>query len=510
MSFVKPTLEQLSHTADELGLGLASQTLAEYAAILEATYADYETVDAMAPEQPAVRYPRTPGTFPQAGDNPLGAWYVRTEVVGAATGPLAGRTVALKDNMCLAGVPMMNGSSTLRGFVPDVDATVATRVLEAGARIVGKAHCEYFCVSGSSHTSANGPVHNPRRQGHSSGGSSSGCAALVGSGAADMAIGTDQGGSVRIPAAYSGIVGMKATWGLVPYTGVMPIEMTLDHAGPMTATVADNALLLEVLAGRDGLDPRQAALPREARTDFRSALGQGCAGLRVGVVSEGFGWLNSEAGVDQAVRRAAEHFARLGATVEEVGIPIHRQGHAIWTPIAVEGTTQLFEGFHYGSNWKGLYVTSLMKAQQDWRQHAADFSHDLKTCLLAGAHFSRRHRGQYYAKAQNLARRLAAAYDAALATYDVLLMPTVPITAPRLPAADATATVFVQRALEMNANTAPFDVTGHPALSIPCGTSNGLPVGMMLIGRHFDEATIYRFAHAFEQSFETGIGHDAA
>jgi len=179
---------------------------------------------------------------------------------------------------------------------------------------------------------------------------------------------------------------------------------------------------------------------------------------------------------------------------------LHRQGHAIWTPIAVEGTTQLLHGFNYGSNWKGLYVTSLMKAQQDWRAHAHDFPHDMKVCLLAGEHFSRRHGGRYYAKAQNLARRLGQAYDEALARYDVLLMPTVPLTAPPLLPAHASATSFVTRALEMNANTAPFDVTGHPALSLPCGLSNGLPVGMMLVGKRYDEATLYRAAYAFEQS----------
>ena len=170
---------------------------------------------------------------------------------------------------------------------------MATRVLDAGGRIVGKAHCEYFCFSGSSHTNAAGPVRNPRNPAHSSGGSSSGAAALVGAGEADMAIGTDQGGSVRIPAAYSGIYGMKPTHGLIPYTGIMPIEMTLDHAGIMTANVADNALLLDAIAGSDGLDPRQQGLPA-ARSAYCDALGRQLAGLRIGIVPESFGWHNSE------------------------------------------------------------------------------------------------------------------------------------------------------------------------------------------------------------------------
>lgn len=501
MPVQRPTLSQLDATARSLGLALDSATLSEYDAILQATFDDYDQVDAMPPALSEVHYSRTPGTYPTGADNPLGAWHVRTTIAGRADGPLAGRTVVLKDNICLAGVPMMNGASTLQGYVPDVDATVATRVLDAGGTIVGKAHCEYFCVSGSSHTNAVGPVQNPRKPGHSAGGSSSGCGALVAAGEVDMGIGTDQGGSVRIPAAYSGFVGMKPTWGLVPYTGIMPIEMTLDHAGPMTATVADNALLLEVLAGPDGLDPRQGAPAPSNR--YGDTLRAGCQGLRIAVVREGFGWPNAEADVDQAVQRAAQQFERLGAQVETVSIPLHRQGHAIWTPIAVEGTTQLLKGFNHGSNWKGLYVTSMMRAQQDWQAHSMDFPHDLRTCLLAGEYLSQRYGGRYYAQAQNQARRLRAAYDAVLSRYDLLLMPTVPMKAPALPARDASATEFVTRALEMNANTAPFDVTGHPALSLPCGQSQGLPIGLMLVGAFHGEAAIYRAAYAFEQ---TGLG----
>ena len=157
----------------------------------------------------------------------------------------------------LAGVPMMNGAATMEGYIPDIDATVVHRILDAGGTIVGKAHCEYFCLSGGSHTSATGPVHNPHKMGYSAGGSSSGSAVLVALGEVDMALGGDQGGSIRMPASFCGIYGMKPTHGLVPYTGIMPIEIYVDHTGPMTANVADNALLLEVLAGPDGYDPRQ-------------------------------------------------------------------------------------------------------------------------------------------------------------------------------------------------------------------------------------------------------------
>ena len=151
----------------------------------------------------------------------------------------------------------MNGASTLEGYVPDVDATIVTRILDAGATIAGKAHCEYLCASGSSYTNSLATVQNPHREGFSAGGSSSGSGALVAGGVVDMAIGGDQGGSIRIPAAYSGCYGMKPTFGLVPYTGVMPVDTSIDHVGPMTQNVLDNAMLLQAIAGEDGLDPRQ-------------------------------------------------------------------------------------------------------------------------------------------------------------------------------------------------------------------------------------------------------------
>src|ERR1700757_3016514 len=257
MAVRRPTLDQLRSVAEDLGMHMGDAELKSYGALLQANFAAYDAVDAMADYVPAVKYPRTPGYRPEGEENKYNAWYVKTEIKGASGGKLAGNKIALKDNVSLAGVPMMNGASTLEGYTPDTDATIVTRILDAGGTIVGKTHCEYFCFSGGSHTCAAGAVHNPYKHGYAAGGSSSGCGALVGAGEVEMAIGGDQGGSIRMPASYSGCFGMKATHGLVPYTGVMPIEATLDHTGPMTATVADNALLLEVIAGADGLDPRQ-------------------------------------------------------------------------------------------------------------------------------------------------------------------------------------------------------------------------------------------------------------
>ena len=249
--------------------------------------AAYAALDAVPDEKPAVKYPRDGGRRPRADENKLGAWYVKTSIKGKPAGKLAGRRVALKDNVCLAGVPMMVGAGFLEGSVPDIDATIVTRILDEGGEIAGKAVCEYYCVSGGSHTSSTGPVQNPRKHGFTTGGSSSGSAALVAAGEVPMAIGGDQAGSIRIPASYCGIVGMKPTFGLVPYTGIGPLEITLDTAGPMTANVADNALLLEVIAGPDGLDSRQHQVPRVDK--YTEALKQGVKGLRIGVLKEGFG-----------------------------------------------------------------------------------------------------------------------------------------------------------------------------------------------------------------------------
>jgi amidase len=497
MAVKRPTPAQLQAVARDLGMTLTDDDVASFLALMQGSFAAYDAVDAMPDYLPPVKYPRIPGYQPEGAENRYNAWYVKTTVKGAPSGKLAGKTVALKDNICLAGVPMMNGASTLRGYVPDVDATVVTRILDAGGTIVGKVHCEYFCFSGGSHTGAAGPVHNPRRMGYSAGGSSSGSAVVVAAGEVDMALGGDQGGSIRIPSSFCGTYGMKPTHGLVPYTGIMPIELTLDHTGPMTRTVADNALLLEVIAGPDGLDPRQYA-PQTA--EYSKALGQGANGLKIGVVKEGFGHPNSESDVDVKVRKGAELFGKLGATVEEISLPMHRAGPAIWSPIALEGATELMmKGNGMGTNWRGLFITSLLDAHAAWHHRADELSDTLKISMLLGHYFTKHYRGHFYAKAQNLSRKLRAAYDAALADCHLLLMPTLPIKATPLPPADAPREVTIQRAFEMIANTAPFDATGHPAMSLPCGMSDGLPVGLMLIGKHYDEAAIYRAAHAFEQ-----------
>ena len=497
MALRRPSINQLRELTRGLYMDLSDAELAQYLDQMEGSFQAYDRVDQLPDFVPEVVYPRTPGHRPPIEDNKMNAWYIKTDVRGADSGPLRGRRVVLKDNIALAGVPMMNGASTLEGYVSDVDATVAQRILDAGGVIAGKAHCEYFCLSGGSHTNASGPVHNPWRHGYIAGGSSSGCGALVGSGEIDMAVGGDQGGSIRIPSAFSGAYGMKGTHGLVPYTGAMPIEATIDHLGPITSNVADNALLLEVLAGEDGLDPRQYN-PRVAR--YTDALRQGVQGLRIGLVTEGFGQVGSTPGVDEKVRAMADALVRQGAKVVEVSVPMHLDGPAIWTPIALEGLqAQMMHGNGMGFNWRGLYSLSLLDRHAGWRARADELSPSLKVSMFVGEWFLKHHRGRYYAKAQNLSRRLRMAYDEALAQNDLLLMPTVPMTAQPIPEPGASIAEIIARAFEMVGNTAPFNATGHPAMSVPCGLVGGLPVGGMLIGKHWEEMTIYRAAAAYER-----------
>jgi amidase len=359
--------------------------------------------------------------------------------------------------------------------------------------------CEYYCVSGGSHTSSTGPVQNPRKHGFTTGGSSSGSAALVAAGEVPMAIGGDQAGSIRIPAAYCGIVGMKPTFGLVPYTGIGPLEITLDTAGPMTANVADNALLLEVLAGPDGLDARQ----HQARVDkYTEALRQGVKGLRIGMLREGFGHPNAEPDVDAKVRAAAERFRSLGASVVEVSVPEHLTlGFPVWAAIRGDAAcVTLLEMNGFGLGYEGLYPLSAIGAAMKWRDHADEFADTLKIATILSKYTLHKYGGHYYAKAQNLRRRLRAAYDAALASHDLLLLPTTVMKATPIPGKNASPQEITRRSWEATRNTCPFNVTGHPAISIPCGMADGRPIGLMLVGKHWDERTIYRASAAFEGS----------
>ena len=495
-----PNADEIRQTAESLNLKLSDHEVEMFGAFMEPMVADYQMVDAIdAPSLP-VNYPREAGYRPDANENTHNAWYYKSEIKGAASGKLAGKRVVIKDNVSVAGVPMMNGAKVWEGFTPSEDATVVTRVLDAGATIVGKAVCENFCFSGGSHTSATGPVRNPHNSAHMAGGSSSGCAALLVAGECDLAVGGDQGGSVRMPSSFSGTCGIKPSYGLVPYTGAFPIERSVDHLGPMAMTTADCALLLEVMAGYDhGLDPRQDTGLRPK--PYQDALTGDAKGLRIGVVREGFGTPGSEPDVDELVIKASQRFTDTGAEVAEISVPAHTTATSIMLVSMLEGTLATFNEFSgAGAIAKGHFQLDAISFYEKVRKERAnDLPVTVKTVLLFALAMRNRYGIYYSAKAQNLIRQVRASYDEALASCDLLLMPTTVMKALKIPAPDAPQEEIMANALPMIGNTAPFDATGHPSMSLPAGFSQGLPVGMMLTGRYGEDDVVLRAGHAFEQ-----------
>jgi amidase len=484
---------------DHFGFGLTAEDVEEYASAVAGTLAASEAVERLY-EDSAPATPERSWAAPAPSRNRWGAWYVTTSINESRQGPLADHTVAVKDNIAVAGVPMMNGSRTVEGFVPRRDATVVRRLLDAGATIVGKSVCEDLCFSGASFTSQPGPVRNPWDESRNAGGSSSGSAALVATGEVDLALGGDQGGSIRIPSSFCAIVGHKPTHGLVPYTGAFPIERTIDHLGPMARTVADTALMLTVLAGVDGMDPRQ---PSAIDTvDYLAALADSASGLRVGVVREGFGTPVSDPAVDDAVRAAIDALGSAGLAIGEVSIPWHVDAMHVWNVIATEGAAyQMLDGNAYGMNTQGFYDPELIAHFARQRiERGAQLSRTVKLVGLSGRYTFEVGGGKYYAMARQLAPEMRAAYDAVLADYDVLVMPTLPYTATEIPPADVSLPDYLTTALSMIGNTAPFDVTGHPACSVPAGLVKGLPTGLMIVGKKFDDANVLRVAHTYEEA----------
>jgi amidase len=296
------------------------------------------------------------------------------------------------------------------------------------------------------------------------------------------------------------VFGLKPTFGLVPYTGITSLEPTLDHAGPMARTVHELALLLEAIAGRDEFDPRQAGTPMDL-PHYSNEIDEGIRGLRIGVVEEGFGWPGaSEPDVDRGVRDAAARFRELGAQVTDVSIPLHRDGPNIFTGVVMEGAwTTMIRDEGAGRGQLGYYDTQQLDFfARARRSRARDFPHQLKLVILLASYMAEAYNGRYYANAQNLRRSLAAAYDSALSEFDLLVMPSVPQKAILF---DSSRSLEEEIAVSLNMiqNTCPFDLTGHPALSVPCGSPDGLPIGLMLVGRHWDETTVLRAARSFEE-----------
>ncbi|XP_014673580.1 PREDICTED: amidase-like isoform X2 [Priapulus caudatus] len=494
-----PSMSRLQHISLQYGLDCNDEELEVYKEKMIEVLRAFKSLAAMTEPIPEVKYPRTPGYRPKPQDNPYNAWYWRCDIRGACTGLLAGRTVAIKDSIQVAGVPMMNGSRVLEGFMPPIDATVVTRVLDAGGHITGKAACEDMCLSGSGSMCGTGPVRNPHKEGHVTGGSSSGCAALVAAREVDMAIGGDQGGSVRFPACWSGIVGLKPTYGLVPYTGACSMERSLDHLGPMAATVRDCALLLQTIAGYDdGNDTRQ---PRDLRVpNYTEQLKGDPKQLKIGVVKEGFA--NCHDPVNGIVRGALDKLRAAGATVEDVSIPAHIEASGVFTTITAHGIGESMlkaEGVQIGD--RGMQSTALADAQRrGFRAHSQYLSYVTKLFLLTSEYVREEYGFHFYSKARNISHEITASFNAALEKYDVLAMPTIVYPAPEIPTTTTPIGEMIDHSSGMLQNTAVFNVTGHPAISINAGfTADGLPVGLMLVGKLWDDVTVLDAAYAWER-----------
>ncbi|MBM3484746.1 MAG: amidase [Alphaproteobacteria bacterium] len=508
---VLPSEREILALADQFGIEMSDDEAGQYRNLMRGAMASYRRLEEIPEYRPPVKYKRDPGHRPSAAENPYNAWYWRCRIEGAPSGPLKGHEIGIKDPICVAGVPIMNGTRIFEGFIPDVDATVVTRILDAGGTITGKTSTEDCSFSGGGHTCALGPIRNPRRPTHSPGGSSGGSGAAVAAGDVKMTLGGDQAGSIRIPASRCGIVGHKPTFGLVPYTGAVMIEMTIDHLGPMCDTVENTARLLGAIAGPDPLDPRQrGVIPDNYTRDYMPAIGKGVKGLKIGVLKEGFGqkpWADlgfpgSDEVVDRKCRAAIKALEQAGASVREVSAPIHMDGAHLWNAIGLSGSCEfMIKGYNQGTNWSGFYNTRLQEAiGRGFDSRASDLPVQAKVVLLLGEYMHKRYHNRYYAKAQNQRHLLVAGYDAILKDCDLIALPTIPFMTPALVPPGAPIAEDMAKSLDMIANTCPFNLTGHPAISVPCGMHDELPIGLMLVGRHFDDLTVLQAADAVEKS----------
>jgi len=494
-----PSSEEVLKYADRHFIDLSDEEQQYFTEMMSVKLEPYERLDELTEPQSETAYTnRKLGYRPDEEEDPNNTTITKCRVGGAESGPLDGYTVGLKDNIALAGVAMTSGSKLLDDYVPSTDATVVRRLLDSGATITAKLNMDNLSFAGSGEFTKGGPVLNPHDSGYTSGGSSAGPAAAVAERSVDIAIGGDQGGSIRKPAGYCGVVGLKPTYGLVPYTGILGIGHTIDHTGPIGKTVEDVALTLDVIAGKDPLDPRQGNVPVE---EYASSLTGSVDDLTIGLVEEGFGLKNGDTNVDETVREATDAFTTLGADVTEISIPWHTDAMSIWTACFFEEAAALMRGSGLGFVGRGYYDTQLAEAFGKARQtQADDFPPILKFVCILGEYLTEEYHGRYHMKAQNLRRELVDAYDEALSDIDLLALPTTPKIAPKIQN-DLTYMEMLERVMErsMVPNTAPFNVTGHPGVSVPCGTAHDMPVGMHIVGPQFNDATVLRAAHAFEQ-----------
>jgi aspartyl-tRNA(Asn)/glutamyl-tRNA(Gln) amidotransferase subunit A len=411
---------------------------------------------------------------------------------GETLPPLAGVPVALKDNLCTTGIKTTAGSRILGDWRPPYDATVARRLIDAGACVVGKTNLDEFAMGSSTENSGLFTTHNPWDLSRVPGGSSGGSAAAVAAGMVPLALGSDTGGSIRQPAAFCGIVGLKPTYGRVSRYGLMAYASSLDQIGPLTRDVRDAALLLNIIAGHDPLDNSSVDRPTP---DYVAALTGSVRGLRVGVPKEYFAQ-----GVDSTVRDAVytalERLRDLGAAYEEISTPSVEYALPAYYLIApAEASSNLarYDGVRYGyRSPRGEDVISMFQATRD-----EGFGAEVKHRIMLGTYaLSAGYYDAYYLKAQQVRTLVKREMEAALAKYDVLVTPTAPTVAFTL--GEKTDDPMAMKLSDVC--TIPINLVGNCALSLPCGFDRDLPIGMQIIGGAFQEETILRVAHAYEQA----------
>ncbi|KAK9473639.1 amidase signature enzyme [Dipodascopsis tothii] len=524
------TPSQLQAVAAQVGVTVPAADVTAYCTLLSGLEEAAELIEAQEDYVPKLdlhRFPRESIHRPTAEENlaDFNGWAYRVTVKSTsaedAAGPLAGKTLAIKDNVNIGGVPSMLGTDVFpEPYVPVYDATIVSRILAAGGTIVGKAACENFSMSPTSFTNAHANVQHPMAPGHNAGGSSSGSAALLCGKRVDLAIGGDQGGSIRVPAAYCGLVGLKPTFGLVPYTGIASLAAIVDHAGPMSHTVLDNALLLGVIAGQDGLDDRQLYAPAPGKIDYVAELAQyaespksAVAGMKIGILVEGFEMGGVDPELALKVRTAADMFRALGAEVVEVSVPMHALGPAIWTVATRQGIAE--HGLFASNPLRfGVHDAPLNKELYKWNQDKFEslqlHNPAATNAMLGGLHIKEAYPG-LTDKAINLGRKLKDTYEAVFRDqgFDVLITPCAPFVSNMTSQPTDDILTKMSKAIGTTQNTAPFNISGHPALSLPVGMLPSasapeikLPIGMQMVAAHFNEIALYRAAYAWEQTFD--------
>ena len=408
--------------------------------------------------------------------------------------PLAGVPLAIKDNLCTKGVTTTCASRMLEGFVPPYESTVTGKLWDAGAVLLGKTNLDEFAMGGSTETSAFGPTANPWNLDHVPGGSSGGSAAAVAAGECMAALGSDTGGSIRQPASFCGVVGLKPTYGRISRYGLVAFASSLDQVGPFTSTVADAAALLQVMAGHD---PRDSTSLKAPVPDYSADLGQPIKGLKVGLVRECFEQEGLDPQVKASVMAAAQQLQSLGAELVDVSCPRFTDGIATYYVIAPsEASANLarYDGVKYGYRAEDAESLAVMTA----RSRAEAFGSEVQRRILIGTYaLSAGYVDAYYKKAQQVRTLIRRDFDAAYQSVDVLLTPTAPTTSFRNGAhADDPLAMYLADLL-----TIPANLAGLPAISVPCGFDQaGLPIGVQLIGNVLAESKLLQVAHQYEQS----------